>query len=1810
MALDTSGRLLEGIRISSGNNSLTFPPRSLISDLTVFNAKTTRAEYAIIADSLDVNKYESWSGLSGFDIADLDLIFRITKNESVAVRFDYDSFGRRFFPMPGSGPDKIGTISNSPRLNIPPPDFSLSDAPITIFIGETNRIITFNIIEVPTESDFSDPSLVSVGSVEVSEEDGKLNFSTTDTNIYYGQKVYSTKQTFLDRKQSTGKIGELPQSSLIDYYLYINPKPATGQIPIVRIDYQQHLIAVEVPNEVSLGSPADGTFTWALDTGRVRFSVNDVSANLNKSIYYDGVFIKSVQLSRTDVGQITNSYPVPSFSIPAAVGVDDSNGRFVIAAELGGMRSYFYIRTIDITDPPSSPPPPGMVYVDKITGSVFLRSTDILIYALWNFLYVDGLVQIEDGVSVQFYRSGVNGIGIPASPDFVTVYTVTDQIIESRINASPFLMLPTTPIIDSLLNYKVSPGIGSTGSYSGDLADGTDSIQPGFGYLFNLDRHLLQFSNRKTTSKTLLKPTSIIKLDDPAISEYGFEISKNGLLLFRSGSPPSGNSLTPGIDFIFNSANGTVEFIGSVGENDPSNISGIIGVVSSSFIFPLISRLNVFTADSDVFLNSHVGKYLLISSGDNVGIYYINEVTSTKSVKVSPSFVSAGNTTADLKADAEIIADRFWTEFLPPYKKFTLMKTNGSDGPTTIDNTQFGVFKTTGQINLKTQTKPGDVFQISYISLDSTDNGVTTTPTNRVETALFKIRQEIATAVTTPPVVNSPFDIMKKRGISPSLYIGIKDNQIVSGPKKFSFNPDGMTVSTLQPMAVYVGGIPLNADQFVYKSPNVIELTDPVQPGQIVVIDYWVQESVGGDNNFNLLYVPIDVDTPEIIGGQQTTTFNGDQTSILSVGSAILIKTQNEVLIIESVSYDSINDITNVKFETTPINSSNGSTLLITESINGSYRESETNSIDVFSQKTNVIYISGDRTLYYPSGTIVTVNNDPYLVSSSRYNVDTDKTEVITAVSSVKNYIIPTLTRSIRPILFANSSFETKKPLDIDFPVTIIQMGNTRSILINGVDYTVSEGGTIKLSTNIEFGDSLYIIYVYRESQPRFTSFTFNYAHLIAPDIANNGIQGQQLLATYHLYAPDSFFYRVETIESFIPEVQQLLVESTGSGSSGPNTANATAMATKDYGKPSPYFDEQHQYNIDVTVMRLLKYYNDIINIYEDILSNLDGRVVGGNSGRFRFDGKLDNPPRTFYWEVTNDIDDRVELYVRKVLTGFFTFSDVPYYAMMGLPNKLSRLFPTFRVVTAAINDLVGFTDFGNTMGSLGFENIRKVLYLKSAQGRSFFDTVTGGDTFTIAANGDADKLIPPFEIAQRIDVYSYDGTLNVSGLVTFVGGTGPFTITIDSSTTLTAGSLLRNTNIEDDSDPTLSYYSDGVDLNIDFDNGQINNFTLPFPFDAFQNDVKGEELLDVLIRYSNQDIDPARIPVLDGLEFNDDGRTPAPLLKRTSESFLISREASALTTQIGTATVAANRLDITSDIPVDVGYQVKFLTGPNVGITRAVDSLSDPTHFTVDVAFLYADSTGSDFKVYPNAGDLLDTILNQEISIIETNIAGSPPVLALLPQINSEIISADNSILNLGDQIASGTGNTTSTTVLNDSTATFTADDVDNSCLLYVPSGNNHGLYKISNVTANDITIDGTAPYAEFPAIGSTDYIIIRPYAFISSRGAEFLTEFLRETLLFLDSTQTFISNPTDKATRLTDITNRQNKITTFKDNLSSILSNSDRLYDVRYLWIQQRTNRETGSLIRKLRAELARQNSLLSILANQQKLAIVQKL
>ncbi len=1741
MALDTSGFLLEGIRVATGNNAFSFPPRNLISDQASFNAASGRADYVILAGSTNSSK-------SAAEIADPDLLFFWSRNESTVTRLDYDAYSRRWNTMPGGSPENLGVISNNPRLVASVPDLSVSSAPFAIYIGSPVRTVTFSVQIVPNDTSFSSPT---VGTVQISATSGKLNFNSQDLQSYAGQSVISTRQSFFDRSQKNGVIGALP-NSITDYFLFLNPRPASGQSPKVRIGYGPLLTPIQVANEAALGSPSTGTFTWSLDTGRIRFSSSDLSASLGLNVYYDGVILGSFQLSRLIVGSVTNPYPSAAFTISSAIGATDS-ARFVVFAELTGQPRSYFITNFSSGFPTQSPSN-GTVTIDTLTGLVYFSPLDLVSFTGWSFGYVDAQAVVERGVSVLFYRSGVNGSGPVSAPDFTIKYSISGQILQDGIRQFPFITLPVVPVVDSSLKFSISAAPSSTGTFTGDLLDGTDPSQSGLAYLLDLDVKQMKFAERKQTSLTLTRPSPTVKLPDAAISPRGLLVTRNG------------NPITPGTDFDFDPNTGLMEFTQPVGQNGINDTSGVTG---------LSSLPNIFTADDFTFAGTDVNRAIFIPSGSNQGYYTITQVLASNQVRFSPNLVATQSDSVDIRDPGENLVDRFWLPLLPPFKKLTVSKASSPAGPfTQITNSEFTIFPTTGQINLASAVQPNEAFQVTYVSLDSTDNGVTTTPTNRVEFALFKVRQEAG--VTTV------------------------------GSRVVTFNANGSTINTGRPIVVYLDGVTQDSSSFQFIAPGTITLSDPITDGQVVAIDYWIENAPGGNTSFSLLFIPVDVDFPNIAAGSVTGSLNGDQTSVLSPGSALLIA-DKVVTIISSLSYSSANDVTSLTFEKAPSLGSTNATIQACGPVNGSFRIAETNPVDVVPSGSNLLKIQGQQS--YLSGMIVTLDGDPYYTVSATYDSSSNRTLVTLASPAIRNYVIPAVTRTIRPILQPSSSFTTSKPAAASLPFTLVKMGTSRKVLISGTDYTMSEGGIISLITPLQFGDSLYALYVARISQPAGTSFTFNYAHAISPD-SSNGLSGQRLSSSYSLYAPDSFYYRIETFLTYLPEVQSLLKQSSQT-SSGPDTASRSGPKPQDSGSPSLYFPEQNAQNVDTVFIRLLKFYNDQVNIYEDVLSDIDGRIVGGISGRFRFDGLTNNPPRTSYASITNDIDDQAKSDDIFSLTSLspFTFRLSPLFVPMSEPNALSRLFPTSLTPAVAINGNVTHADKGKTIGSSGIQNIRSAQDLVSTRANSAVVGVDSTGTFlTLDSNGDATALIPPFALNQEVNVYQDDGTFDVLATVTNISPGSPTILTIDTPTTIKTGSVLHAV---EQADSTVHTYTPGRDVAINFDNGNIVNSTYPPALSALQNAPIGNEILDLPLTFLNSDTAARKIPVLYGLETTDDGRVSQPRLHRHAELDLLNDEIAALQT-LGNAVVQPTTTILTGmTIAAPVGSTIQFLNGPNSGVSRTVVAVINPTSVQLITGFTNPDATGSDFLVsFAGSPTPLPTVLLSEVQILSTNTAApNPHPSALFPIINSELISTDVSISNFGTAIRSASG-TTSGIILTDASGNFINLGVTTATLLYVPLGSNRGLYKITGVSSSTINVSSTAPYYSFPAATSTSYILIQPWAFLGTKNFDSLAEYLRETADWLTQTLAWAASPTNagKIGRLGAIATRQSRLAHFISSFQSLVGSGESLYDLRYLMIDQRVNRKTGTLTKIKQAISKRAENQAQLVGDAKKLLITQ--
>lgn len=1726
MPINLSGSLLEGIRISSGNNAYTFPPRSLISDQAALNA-TARAEYLLITDLVNQNSAE---------IADPNLRFNWVKNDS-AIRFEYDSFSNRWLPSPGSAPLEVGIISNDPRLMISVPDFNNNNAPYALYIGNQVRIVTFSLLLVINNTAFTDPNLLSSGIVEIAADTGELNFSNFDLTAYQNQIILYQRQNFFSKSNTSGKIGSLPYNTVSDYFLFLNPKPNFNQLPRVRIGYQLYLTPIPVLDESLLGDPSSGSFSWAINTGRVRFSTIDVENNLGENIYYDGVTLGSVQFTRisiaANVGWPNSASAIASAS---AIGLTDST-RFIIFAEKSGeSRRYWTIILKDFsTNPPGKKPSRGTVYLDTSTGNLYFNPIDATRFSTWQFYYIDSIIPIENGVSVQFYRSGANASGVASVPDFYVFYSVVNQYISNNLLQYPFTTLSTIPVVDSSFKATISQNPGATGFFTGDLVDGTKSNLLGLGYLLDLDNKQLSFSNRIIENFSLAKPTYGFVVSNPVISDKGLEIFING------------NQEIPGIDFSLDTNTGLIEFLSPTGENNQNNISDISG---NAFLPNIVKTYSSSISSLDV------GKYIYIKTGLNFGLYkinlYINDLVNQPQLVLDSNLKNQEDILFDLKNEVDLIVYRVLTSLNQEYRKISVYKNDHQ-----LSNTEFSVFEYAGQINLVTPAVIDDTYRVDYIV-----NGE-----NKQYKAGFPVYQEIAVSTV--------------------------------GSSTVLFNSQAKTVINNQ-ITVYVNGIRI--DNYEFEAPSTLNLPVAIESGQTVVIDYFIEEANGGETSFNLPDSEIELDRAKIIKDLNYTEFNGNLTSLIQIGSPILYN-ENLVLLVSSVVYHNLTDTTTVTF-TTPAKENSTGELLIAESV-ASVWEVESNQIGVFTRNTNNFTINGDQSIYYKAGTLITINDDPYYILNSIFD---GNLTIITTTNAIKNYIIPTIKRTTCQIQFPTTNINTTKHANLNYPVSLIKMGNERKLLIKDLDYIISDGGIIILSNQLIYGDYLYALYTAKESKPIGTSIQINYAYSISPNEIN-GLLGQRLSLTYNLYAPDTFFFRIETYESFLPEVNDLLKSSTQS-SYGPDVSSLSSLSNKDYGKASPYFEEQHYDNLDSVIIRILKFYNDYINLYEDILSNLDGRMIGGQSGRFRFDGNINNPVRSLYSFITNDIDDRVRLYDIKKLISFYTFQLTSVYQIIGLPHEMSRLFPISYTKSAAIGSNINSIFYGEVLGSLEVEKIKTVDKIVSAKANQFF-TIDSNHTniVSIIENGNEDELVPPFQIGQNVDVYQNNGSFVISTSIVDISG---LSITLNDhlpirsplNELINSGSLLQN--VSDSSNPLNHYYVNNRDLVVDVDNGQIiNNNTNS----TLQTPVIGSEILDFSIGIIDPGISPKRIPVLDGLLLNDDGRVPAPRLKRSNELDLIHEEIVSFVTlnlvKVDTSLTIIYGINI--GLHLKPGNIVRFLNGPNNGHARTVDTIINQDSVTVELPFVSSDLTGSDLLTLSINGLMdnprcISVVLNEEIKVLRMN---NPHSSTPIPTIYSELTATKNLIYDSGSIIATGTGTTTVNTLI-DLSKNFLALQVTNDCLIY----KDYELYKIINVTDTELTIETVSPYYGFQTVGSFSYTIIRPESYLNMDQFGVLAQFIKQTQSFYDQTSNWYNSlsTAGKQNRYLSIINRISYLNGVIEELENTLI--DTLYDIRYLWIQQRTDRKDGTLVQKLLATNRRIELISNIINNQKKLLTMEAL
>lgn len=1634
MGLQFEGYLLEPPRVGFANSPFTATPTNYVYDQTAYDAQFDPASGNPRVEFLTLVVDDRPDGRLA------NVLFGWTKNEVVA-RFDYGGQDQRFKLLPGSSPTEAGTLasdSNTDRIRVAKPlSTDLVAFPLRVAVGATTFVATV----VLTDAAFN-PALPP-GNVEVSMETGNLNWSPTDlASGYVGQTVWFQRQTFYSFSESTGQLGQITNSAL-----WLSPIPAAGQWPRVRIGYREHLTPVEVPDEGSFSpDPAAGTVEWARDTGRLKFHSGDVSSFDGKAVYYDGVLVGSPQaLPQQLLGMVI---------APASLAPLPAQGGDIIFLATNGTDEVQFPETVFVNaiDPVGKR---GQVQVERVTGNVGFSLSDRLSYGFWLVRAVVCDLPLEYGIALRLFRSPVDLTGTdPQVKDAAAFYSVEGGTLADPVIQSPQTYLSALFVESLPITLRIEQG---TGNWTGVLPDlDVAAPSPGYGYLINYDDRVVEYANR--TAVTMLP-----RLVSSGAEQLGAPLVRDTELALET-SPGSGTfvPLVLGTDALLEPLSGLVTFVRTSGA---LRVEGVSAQWTAPTTFHDATQDfvagGVIQGDSLVVVSGATeGVYTVVGVASQdlttdvpapsleTGVAY--EVRSAPEILVDryfrQVFLTDPGTVVELvrplglvsNAPRLVVDNRYVSSYRFRFglDRFSTVVSVVSvfSPPASLAQGGVEILETSGEVNFSQDdvNAGGDVSSVRELrqQIDYTISP----ELGFVEFTQRMLSGDEGLITYVPATTGTPVQERVRWIVRKEL------SQAHPAPTNtVRFNPDGHEVAADPAPAVFRGGRPQRNDVQVkldvatstvqFLDDDVVTDALPhgsvVNPVENVYVDYYIFDAVGGEQSTTVLDPPMAVSQVAIQEGQDRFTIGGDRTAdfppehLLRFGST-------EVYHIGSSVYDVGSNETTVvlsspqKFAETYNNPpevyvSSGPVRLGFSVVFPSYFTTETTPFDPAARGMNTFSFHGDVTSRYEPGSVLSVTGsgvfDMYLVQGATYSSDNDRT-TLTLASTLRRQVrgsTYTLRRSVRPVIEASTNVVlTDQQPDLDLLHVVYRRteGQVGQILRNPQDYTINQAGQITFSPGLAPNEQIGIFYTgfnYVEAGRRLEA---SYTHVIAPD-PQNGLLGQVFVGDYWVYAPDTFYFRVETMDNFRAELaRQYEAEAKASvPSAGPQLFNIS-FSTRLYeqGAKSVFFDERHLSNEDVVARTTLKFYHDLVNHLEDVLQNMDGRVVGSTDGRFRFDGSVDNPVRNSYDEVTNDIDDVFKVspapYEITWTPPTFTVTSIGTYQAMYLPAPSSRFFPTRRrsygVPAAGVQTGDPVLDTGHT-SLTNVEGLRT--RLAWALTTLHYDGGSSGPNTTVFVDnpqGSAELARPAFVVGEQCLVQAQDGSF-------IYGSSSPLTVTFVGpnylqfagalASVIPAGSTVYR-NPDDPfgfgpppTDDGLVTHRAGIEYSWDPEEGQIL-YVEPFiPYDgsfpAVPPELEAVPLrpgvaLSMNVALSSDRTAPDRFPALDGGVTDDDGDVRFPIISPTLdcesnsiggwlplEQALVSVPAgtiaSATTTPLeatGTMAPAGDQLTVGVPFPAPAPKQwdlVRVYDGSSWSVWRQVTTAT-PTDVFVDptVPFTY----------------------------------------------------------------------------------------------------------------------------------------------------------------------------------------------------------------------------------------------------------------
>lgn len=1533
MGLTFTGYVLEPPRVGQANSPFTFTPNVVIEDQGAFDAAYPADESAPRTEYLV------------FPIGDGDLadaFFAWTKNE-VIPRFAYDGRNQRFWPMPGSAPTVLGTLAadaNTTRLQATAPiTTNFGSYPIRLSLG-TGSGTTMTVATVANDGAFGTPA---AGTVELSLESGNLNWNASDITTFLGQSVRFQQQVFFAYDASNGRLGTLAD------VLLLNPIPATGQFPLIRVGFGAFLTPIERANEGAFSAdPTLGTVEWAATTGRLKFNAAFAAANADKVIYYIGsCFSVSAQLVPIPLGTVNVPSllsPLPSeqsdayFRVPGVVQFEET--LFVDTLSLFGKKDRVEVRRSD--------------------GSVQFSIADRAAYGSQSVEAIVPDLPIERGMALRLFRTPVDpGATDPATKDISSLYTSTGATLASPIIGAPSIFLPSIPFETQPIVVEVTQG---TGTFTGTLPRLDVAGPPaGLGYVLDLEAGQFKFARRKVnivTTGSVRRPYGAVQLQDPMVFP-------SNLVLELETAPGSNvfSALTLNEDVVMDYNAGLATLVDTVGEVQATSSSGSFSGTTFT------DATQDFTAQGVVS-----GDLLVALSGASKGVYTIDTVGTTTLTTDLPG-TTESNLLYEIRHDQEILADRYFKE-IPPVDPNTRVERLRSLGAATnaprlaipVDRITVSRFRR-GKTTFMTHTvvandgafaAPG-ILAAGTLQVSATTGNLNFSTADLGQTIFWSRKLTLGSDYRLQPALGF-IQFLERLLENEEAFITYaildeNDNKVIVEERAsflvrkeltadhpapintLSFNPLGREVAAVPAPKAFRGGRPqvtgaqvtfdIAASTVTFLPSNQVTDALPsgsiVQPNERVYIDYNVHEAIGGEDSVTVNQSPMLGITVVIEEGTASFTIGGNRTA--EFGSNRLLRLdKSEVYLLGAPTYDSGTDLTTVNlagsqtfrsdFRNPALAVTSGATRATGLPFLPSYFVTEMDPYDVPPRGTSKLYLVGDKSRVYTAGTVIHWTGsgvfDFNLVEGSTFDAATNRTVVVLSSNGARQYnpLAVTLKRSVRPILSsATASASTSRSPILTLPYLVFRRveGQVGEVLVQPDDYEINEAGGVSFATPMQDDEALGIFYTGTTVIDDGRDFRASYTHLVVPTTAN-GLVGQTLKMDYTTYAPDSFYWRVETITNFRGELAEKYSDEAESTipSGGPRLENSSGPTLFEQGRESLFYPEGRLANEDYVARTTLKFYNDGVNLLEDVLESMDGRVIGDHDGRFLFDGNTNNPQRTVLADVTNQIDDLLKVSDGPPVVTFppFAISFAGTYKAMYKPSKFSRFYPLKRRLYGVAAAPTGL-ETGDTIVDLKFQQLAKVNQIRRRQPWAVVTAPaeSGATTLTVdTTEGAEDLLRPPFDATNfdhRVAIVRQDGTFIVTELL-------PADVTGQTSTTLTLGAGVPsavpvgatvyqvNFDLIPPATPFPKYYRVDFDVGTNLEEGVLTHIESFPPFDGTVPAIPveleiahpaGGEVLDASVDMSSSITEPDRFPALDGGTQDDDRNRRFPILNPSATS-------------------------------------------------------------------------------------------------------------------------------------------------------------------------------------------------------------------------------------------------------------------------------------------------------------------------------------